>query len=160
MHTQLIKALADTLLAKQWQIVTAESCTGGLIAALLTDMPGSSRWFERGFVVYSNAAKEQMLQVPAALLAQYGAVSEPVALAMAEGALKHSAGQMALSVTGIAGPEGGSLEKPVGLVCFGFACKDKPTQVLSCHFSGNRQAVREAACQKSLEVALSILNQT
>ena len=112
--------LADAREAKL-KIVTAESCTGGLIAALLTDIAGSSDVVERGFVVYSNEAKRDMLDVPGDLIADFGAVSEPVARAMAEGALKNSRGHIAVSVTGIAGPGGGTPMKPVGLVHFGAA---------------------------------------
>ena len=106
----------DAARAKNIHIVTAESCTGGLIAALLTEIPGSSDVVERGFVTYSNAAKEESLGVPAALLRKYGAVSDQVARAMADGALRHARAQLAIAVTGIAGPGGGSGEKPVGLV--------------------------------------------
>ena len=102
--------------AQGLRVVTAESCTGGLIAALLTEIPGASDVVERGFVTYSNEAKEDLLGVPGDLIAQYGAVSEPVARAMAEGALKHSLAHLAVAVTGIAGPGGGTAEKPVGLV--------------------------------------------
>ena len=106
----------DAARAKNIRIVTAESCTGGLIAALLTEIPGSSDVVERGFVTYSNAAKEESLGVPTALLRKYGAVSDQVARAMADGALRHARAQLAIAVTGIAGPGGGSAEKPVGLV--------------------------------------------
>jgi nicotinamide-nucleotide amidase len=106
----------DGARAKNIRIVTAESCTGGLIAALLTEIPGSSDVVERGFVTYSNEAKEESLSVPAALLRKYGAVSDHVARAMADGALRHARAQLAIAVTGIAGPGGGSAEKPVGLV--------------------------------------------
>src|SRR3984957_20914030 len=112
---QAEKLLADAR-AKGLKIATAESCTGGLIAGLLTEIPGSSDVVERGFVTYSNAAKEDLLDVPPDLIRQYGAVSEPVARAMAEGALKHSLAHLAVAVTGIAGPGGGTAEKPVGLV--------------------------------------------
>jgi nicotinamide-nucleotide amidase len=108
--------LLDTARAKNIHIVTAESCTGGLIAALLTEIPGSSDVVERGFVTYSNEAKEESLGVPAALLRKYGAVSDQVARVMADGALRHARAQLAIAVTGIAGPGGGSAEKPVGLV--------------------------------------------
>ena len=106
----------DAARAKNIRIVTAESCTGGLIAGLLTEIPGSSEVVERGFVTYSNEAKEESLGVPSALLRKYGAVSEAVARAMADGALRHARAQLAIAVTGIAGPGGGSAEKPVGLV--------------------------------------------
>ena len=106
----------DGARAQGLRVVTAESCTGGLIAGLLTEIPGSSDVVERGFVTYSNEAKEDLLGVPGELIAQYGAVSEPVARAMAQGALKHSLAHLAVAVTGIAGPGGGTAEKPVGLV--------------------------------------------
>ena len=107
------------------RIATAESCTGGLLAACLTEIPGASAVFERGFITYSNAAKTELLGVPASLLDEFGAVSEEVARAMAEGALEHSDARLAIAITGVAGPTGGSPEKPVGLVCFGLAQKDK-----------------------------------
>ena len=116
----LCQSLAQVLQQRGWMMATAESCTGGLIAAACTDLSGSSVWFERGFVTYSNLAKQQMLGVPESLLIAHGAVSEPVAVAMAQGAVQHSAAQVALSVTGIAGPSGGTADKPVGTVWFGW----------------------------------------
>lgn len=110
--------ISSSLLAHGWMLATAESCTGGLIAAACTDQAGSSQWFERGFVTYSNAAKVQCLGVPADLIERHGAVSEAVARAMAQGAVAHSAAQVALAVTGVAGPTGGSADKPVGTVWF------------------------------------------
>lgn len=138
--------LADALRARGWCLATAESCTGGLVSAACTELSGSSEWFERGFVTYSNAAKTEMLGVPAALIEAHGAVSEPVARAMAEGALRHSSAQVALSITGVAGPTGGSADKPVGTVCFAWAT---PEGVFSerLHLSGDRAAVRQAATQ-------------
>ena len=121
-------ALLQACRARGWMVATAESCTGGLVAALLTEIPGSSDVVERGFVTYSNEAKSEMLGVPAAVIAGHGAVSEPVARAMAEGALAHSRAQLAISITGIAGPGGGSAAKPVGLVHFGLAVRGRPTQ--------------------------------
>ncbi|GAB4575719.1 MAG: CinA family protein [Rhodothalassiaceae bacterium] len=109
------------------RIATAESCTGGLLAALLTEIPGASDVFERGFVTYSNAAKTSMLSVPQELIAIHGAVSEPVARAMAEGALRHSEANIAIAITGVAGPGGGTPDKPVGYVCFGLALTGGPT---------------------------------
>ncbi len=147
---ELIENIAQGLKQKNWQLVTAESCTGGLIAAMLTEIPGSSLWFERGFVTYSNLAKEQMLNVPKEKIVQFGAVSEEVAQAMAIGALNNSAGQIALSVTGIAGPDGGSLEKPVGTVCLGWASHER-FGTLKKQLSGNRQEIRLQACQEALE---------
>ena len=141
--------MANTLLRRQWMLATAESCTGGMVAAACTDLAGSSAWFERGFVTYSNAAKTQMLGVDAQLIATHGAVSEPVARAMAQGALQHSAAQVALAITGVAGPGGGTDAKPVGMVWFGFA---GPWGVHSevQHFGGERAAVRQAAALHAL----------
>jgi nicotinamide-nucleotide amidase len=144
-----VQAVADTLLRRQWMLATAESCTGGMVAAACTDLAGSSAWLERGFVTYSNAAKTQMLGLDADLIASHGAVSEPVARAMAQGALLHSAAQVALAITGVAGPGGGSVAKPVGTVWFAFA---GPWGVHSevQHFGGDRAAVRQAAALHAL----------
>lgn len=133
--------LADQLRQRRWMLATAESCTGGLIAAACTELAGSSDWFERGFVSYSNAAKSDLLGVPPALIAQHGAVSEPVARAMAEGALAHAAAQVSLAVTGVAGPGGGSADKPVGTVWFAW-CVAGHTHSQRQHFAGDRRAVR------------------
>lgn len=135
-------------------IATAESCTGGLVAALLTEVPGSSAVVERGFVTYSNAAKSELLGVPAALIEAHGAVSAPVARAMAEGALAHSRATLAVAITGVAGPGGGSAEKPVGLVHLGLAVRGGPTthREQRCGELG-RAAIRWAA----VEAALSLL---
>ena len=148
--------LADLLLKKQLHLVTAESCTGGLIAAACTDLAGSSAWFERGFVTYSNAAKTELLGVPERVLRRAGAVCGPVAQAMAEGALAHSHAQVAVAVTGVAGPSGGSPAKPVGTVWFGFAL---PGQVLTekCHFEGDRAAVRQATVRHALARLVGLL---
>ena len=148
--------VANFLSKKQWMLATAESCTGGLIAAACTDLAGSSLWFERGFVSYSNAAKTELLAVPAELIAQHGAVSEPVARAMATGALAHSHAQVAVAVTGVAGPSGGSVDKPVGTVWFGWAT---PSGLFSeCqHFAGDRAAVRAATVQHALTRLLALL---
>jgi len=132
------------------RVATAESCTGGLIAAALTAIAGSSDVVDRGFVTYSNAAKTEMLGVPAALIDSEGAVSEPVARRMAEGALAHSAADIAVSVTGIAGPGGGSAAKPVGLVWFGFARRGATTRTLKQVFPGDRSAVRRGAVVQAL----------
>ena len=118
---QLNTQLASQLLRRQWFLATAESCTGGMIAAACTDLAGSSAWFDRGLVTYSNAAKTELLGVDAQLIQTHGAVSEPVARAMVQGAIQHSAAQVAVAVTGVAGPTGGSAAKPVGTVWFGFA---------------------------------------
>lgn len=155
--TPLITSIAQGLQAKNWQLVTAESCTGGLIASCLTEMPGSSKWFERGFVTYSNLSKQEMLGVAPSLLQEFGAVSEPVAAAMATGALQHSDADLAVSVTGIAGPSGGSVEKPVGTVCLGFAIRGEMAKTITIHCSGSRQEIRLAATQTVLEGILKII---
>lgn len=142
--------LAEILLKKGWLLATAESCTGGLIAATCTDLAGSSGWFERGFVSYSNEAKTELLGVDAALIAQHGAVSEAVARAMTEGALRHSRAQVALAVTGVAGPGGGTPAKPVGTVWFGWATPAGLTSELR-RFDGDRAAVRQATVRHSLQ---------
>jgi nicotinamide-nucleotide amidase len=132
---------------------TAESCTGGLIAALLTEIPGSSSMLERGFVVYSNAAKQELLGVPTETLASHGAVSAETAKAMAEGALRASRAEIAVSVTGIAGPDGGSAEKPVGLVHFAYARRGKPTVTREERFGAiGREAVRLASVRVGLDL--------
>ena len=153
----LVERLAAQLRAKGWMMATAESCTGGLIAGACTDLAGSSEWFERGFVSYSNAAKTELLGVDAALIAQHGAVSEPVARAMAQGAVAHAHAQVAVAVTGVAGPGGGSAEKPVGLVCFGWAV---PGGVLTDvqRFDGDRAAVRAATVRHALARLLTLLD--
>lgn len=153
---ELIYQIAARLKKNNWQLVTAESCTGGLIASVLTEISGSSLWFERGFVTYSNLAKEELLAVPKKLIEEYGAVSEAVARAMAMGALQASAATIAVSVTGIAGPDGGSVEKPVGTVCFGWAVQGMQTSTLKTQFHGDRQAIRLAACEEALTGVLSL----
>ncbi|MES2840706.1 MAG: CinA family protein [Pseudomonadota bacterium] len=146
---ELVETLARALKTRGLMMATAESCTGGLIAGACTDLSGSSDWFERGFVTYSNAAKTSMLGVPAALIAQHGAVSEPVARAMAAGALAQSAAQLTVAVTGVAGPTGGSADKPVGTVWFGWAT---PAGTFTEHqrFDGDRAAVRAATVRHAL----------
>ena len=141
--------ISSTLLARGWMLATAESCTGGMIAAACTDLSGSSQWFERGFVSYSNAAKTELLGVPAALIKAHGAVSEPVARAMAEGAVQRSAAQVSVAVTGVAGPTGGSPDKPVGTVWFGW-CIDGATHSELRRFAGDRAAVRAQTVRHAL----------
>ena len=136
-----VQALAEALRARGWRIATAESCTGGLAAAACTMVAGSSDWFERGWVSYSNAAKTELLGVPAALIAAHGAVSEPVARAMARGAVAHARAQVAVAVTGVAGPGGGSADKPVGTVWFGWQLPGR-TETECRRFDGDRAAVR------------------
>lgn len=149
--------LVNLLLKNQYMLATAESCTGGLIAATCTDQSGSSAWFDRGFVTYSNAAKTEMLGVDPALIQTHGAVSEPVAQAMVLGALAHSPAQVAVAVTGVAGPTGGSGDKPVGTVWFGLAV---PGQVVTerCLFPGDRAAVRAATVQHGLQRLVQLLS--
>ena len=152
----LVEQLAIRLRERGWMMATAESCTGGLIAGACTDLSGSSEWFERGMVSYSNAAKTALLGVPADLIKTQGAVSEAVARAMASGALTHSDALCAVAVTGIAGPTGGSAEKPVGTVWFAWAT---PTGLFSerQQFSGDRASVREATVIHALAGLVSRL---
>jgi nicotinamide-nucleotide amidase len=144
--------LLEACRARGLKLATAESCTGGLLAAALTDVAGASAVVERGFVTYSNEAKNELLGVPAALFAQVGAVSEPVARAMAEGALAHAPVDVAVAITGIAGPGGGSAAKPVGLVHFATARRGEATRAEHHVFPGDRRAVRQAAVAKALEL--------
>lgn len=153
---RLVEDLATALLARGWMLVTVESCTGGLIAGACTDLAGSSNWLERGFVSYSNAAKSELLGVDAALIARHGAVSEPVARAMAQGALQHSKAHCALAVTGIAGPGGGSADKPVGTVWFAWATPSGVRSEMQL-FDGDRAQVRSATVQHSLAVLLGLV---
>ena len=134
----------------------AESCTGGLVSATLTELAGSSEWFERGYITYSNEAKTECLDVPARIIESHGAVSEPVAKAMAEGARINSGSDVAISITGIAGPSGGTAEKPVGTVCFGWATENQ-TLSKTIHFDGDRQAVRQQATEFALTELIALL---
>jgi nicotinamide-nucleotide amidase len=152
----LCAQLAQALLARGWMLATAESCTGGLIAAACTDLSGSSNWFERGFVTYSNEAKVQMLGVDDQLIARHGAVSEVVARAMAFGAVRQSRAQVSVAVTGVAGPTGGSPEKPVGTVWFGFQV-DGQLSSETCRFDGDRAEVRAATVRHALQRLLQLL---
>ena len=152
----LCEALASRLPALGWMMATAESCTGGLIAGACTDLSGSSNWFERGFVTYSNEAKVELLGVDAAHIAAHGAVSEVVARAMAFGAVRHSHARVAVAVTGVAGPTGGSADKPVGTVWFGF-CVDGHLSSEVRHFDGDRAAVRAATVAHALAGLLARL---
>jgi nicotinamide-nucleotide amidase len=153
-------SLAEAVLAQfrraGRKLATAESCTGGMIAAALTDVAGSSDVFERGFVVYSNEAKAELLGLPAALIARHGAVSAEVAAAMAAGALAHSHADTALSVTGIAGPGGGSAAKPVGLVFLATARRGSDPEVERYVFPGDRAAIRRASVARGLEMLLAL----
>ena len=151
----LVGQLASALGTRQWMMATAESCTGGMIAAACTDLAGSSTWFERGFVTYSNLAKAESLGVDEDLLKAYGAVSEQVARAMAFGAVRHSHAQVSVAVTGVAGPGGGSPDKPVGTVWFGFSVHGRLTSETR-RFDGGRAAVREATRDHALHRLLEL----
>jgi nicotinamide-nucleotide amidase len=149
--------LLDACRARGIMLATAESCTGGLIAAALTAIAGSSDVVDRGFVTYSNEAKQELLAVRAELIAIHGAVSEQVARVMAEGALARSRAQRAISVTGVAGPGGGTAAKPVGLVWFGLARRDGPTDTRQCIFPGDRTAIRAASVSTALTMIAASL---
>lgn len=153
-----VMALASRLRARGERLVTAESCTGGLIAAACTALAGSSDWFERGHVTYSNEAKTEQLGVAAALIRRHGAVSEPVVEAMARGALAHSRADWAVAVTGIAGPGGGSPDKPVGTVWLAVARRDQPPRCWVQRFDGDRAAVRAATVAAGLQALIEALD--
>jgi len=153
----IIATLGKTLLAKGWRLSTAESCTGGLVSASITALAGSSEWFERGYITYSNQAKSEDIDVSQNLIEEYGAVSDQVARAMALGAKQNSGSDIALSITGIAGPTGGSSEKPVGTVCFAWVLANDQMISETKHFEGNRQQVRQQACDFSLRKLLSLV---
>lgn len=154
---QLALTLGQQLKQRGFKLVTAESCTGGGLSYFITEIPGSSEWLERGYVTYSNAAKQQLLGVKAGTLEQYGAVSQQVAQEMADGALKHSEAQIGIAITGIAGPDGGSVEKPTGTVWFGWTGIHMETMTEMQHFSGDRHAVREQAIQFALEKLIGFI---
>lgn len=140
----LAESLGAALKARGFVLALAESCTGGMVAQAITSVAGSSAWFDRGFVTYSNQAKMDMLGVNKQTLLQFGAVSEQTAAEMAQGALRFSLADISASITGIAGPDGGTAEKPVGIVCFGFALKNSVKTSIQ-HFVGNRESVRQQA---------------
>lgn len=146
----LAAQLGRQLVARNFMVTTAESCTGGLVSAAMTDIAGSSSWFERGFVTYSNHAKVEMLGIAPDLIENHGAVSEEVARAMAEGALLESRAQLAVAITGVAGPGGGTRDKPVGTVCFAWVEMEQPVQSETMHFDGDRAQVREQSVRHAL----------
>lgn len=165
-HTieHLAERLGAGLRAQHLALATAESCTAGGIAYAVTMVPGASQWFDRGFITYSNESKMQELGVSAAYLRDFGAVSEPVARAMALGALSHSAAQVAVAVTGIAGPDGGTADKPVGTVCFAWAIRRGPAtapwvKTETRRFDGDRAAVRTASIITALQTLVGLLKQ-
>jgi nicotinamide-nucleotide amidase len=153
---ELAAMVGQRLKAAGAWLVTAESCTGGWVAQAVTSVPGSSEWFERGFITYSNAAKEEMLGVKGATLERHGAVSEETAREMALGALQQSRGTIAVAVTGVAGPTGGTAAKPVGLVCFAWATPGE-TRIESRHFAGDRESVRRQSVEHALQGVLELL---
>lgn len=148
---KVVEQLSQLLLPRNYSVVTAESCTGGMVASAITEFPGISRCFERGFVTYSNLAKQELLGVSAETLEQHGAVSEATAREMAEGALRNSQAQVSLAVTGIAGPTGGGEHKPIGTVCFAWSVLGQETVATTIHFSGDRHSIREQATRYVLE---------
>ena len=156
---ELADLVGQALHAQREMLVTAESCTGGMIAQIMTAHAGSSGWFDRGFVTYTNQSKHELLNVSNATLDQYGAVSEQTVAEMLTGALNHSQATIAIAVSGIAGPGGGSDEKPVGTVWIGWARKDQLPTVKQFHFAGDRGAVRQAAAQTALNGVLDLVQQ-
>jgi nicotinamide-nucleotide amidase len=154
---KLALELGRSLQAAQLMLATAESCTGGWVSKVVTDIPGSSGWFDRGFVTYSNGAKQNMLGVSGATLAAHGAVSEEVVAEMARGALEHSLAEIAVAVSGIAGPDGGTEERPVGTVCFAWALEGREPVTQRVQFAGNREEVRHQSVRLALERLLELL---
>ena len=152
-----VRRLAEALQQEGLMLVTAESCTGGWVAKAATDLPGSSRWFEGGFVTYTNRAKEGMLGVEAGTLQRHGAVSEATVAEMAAGALARSEAQVSLAISGVAGPGGGTADKPVGMVCLGWAKAGDTPVTRSAHFEGDREAVRRGAVLAALDGVLELL---
>ena len=153
----MVERLGQLLIQRKEMLVTAESCTGGGLAESITRIAGSSRWFERGFVTYSNDAKREMLQVQAITLQKFHAVSEETALEMAEGALKNSHAQISVAITGIAGPDGGTLEKPVGTVCFAWSHRNNKFRSAKVYFDGARQQIRQQSCMLALQGLLDMV---
>ena len=154
---EVTQELARVLIKNHWHLSTAESCTGGMVAASITELAGSSEWFERGYVTYSNQSKSEDIDVSQNLIEQHGAVSDQVARAMALGAKQNSGSDLSLSITGIAGPTGGSQEKPIGTVCFAWALANDQIVSETKHFEGDRQQIRQQACDFSLRKLLDLL---
>lgn len=157
--SSLSMQVGEMLRSRGFMLAVAESCTGGWVAKVVTDIAGSSAWFERGFVTYTNEAKREMLGVDGETLAAHGAVSEPTAEAMARGALRHSRAQLSLAISGVAGPGGGSLDKPVGTVCLAWAQSGGGSRVCTAHFAGDRDAVRRQAVAAALEGLLGFVRE-
>ena len=159
MHTSLAKQVQKLLIGKDMYLVTAESCTGGMIAVAMTDIAGSSKCFDRGFVSYSNEAKIEQLDVPASIIETHGAVSEETARAMADGALQAtSKSQISVAVTGIAGPDGGTAEKPVGLVYISIGSLDDDTLVFKHNFKGDREEIRDQSVTAAFNHLIKVLS--
>lgn len=154
---ELAVEVGQTLKDKGWMLVTAESCTGGWVGEAVTMVPGSSEWFERGFITYTDVAKQEMLGVKAATLQAHGAVSEPTVREMVAGALAHSHGHLALAVSGVAGPAGGTPNKPVGTVCLAWGVRDAMPTAVTYHFAGDREAVRRQSVIEVLEGVLRVV---
>lgn len=153
----LAEQVGSSLAQRGWMLSTAESCTGGWVAKVVTDIAGSATWFDRGFVTYSNAAKQDMLGVDPSVLEGHGAVSEPTVRAMAEGALAHSGAHVSVAISGIAGPGGGTPEKPVGMVWFAWSVRDAETHAVLKHFNGDRNAIREQSVVFALRGVVAAL---
>lgn len=154
---ELVERLSALLGERKIKLATAESCTGGLLAAAITSQPGASNVFDRGFITYSNVAKTDMLGVGKGVLEKFGAVSAQTAQAMAKGAIERSQAGLAVSITGIAGPNGGAPEKPVGLVFFGYALKGGSSGSIECRFCGSREDIRSGAVRMALSHLIEVL---
>lgn len=151
---RLSEQVGAALKARGWMLASAESCTGGWVGEAVTAVPGSSHWYDRGFITYTNEAKQEMLGVASETLARFGAVSEETVREMVSGVLTHSRAQVALAISGIAGPGGATPQKPVGMVCLAWGVKDGPIRVQTRHFSGDRQQVRAQAVAAALQGVL------
>ncbi len=159
-RNELLGSLAEQLQQRRWTVAVAESCTGGSLAALLTSRPGSSAWFECGFVTYSNASKSRMLAVPAAVIEQHGAVSDAVVMAMVVGALQRSRADIAVAISGIAGPGGAVEGKPVGTVWLAWGCRDEEPVSQRFLFAGDREAIRQQAVTEAVRKLLYCVGAT
>lgn len=155
--TQQAEQLAELFIKTSSKLVTAESCTGGGLAEILTRIPGSSAWFERGYVTYSNESKQELLSVPCKILEQFGAVSEETASAMAKGAVENSRADYGVAITGIAGPDGGTEDKPVGTVCIAWYKRNESCSTTHVCFDGNRLKIREQSCLLAMQGLIDLL---